>query len=581
MRHGLALIPLLASLAASAQAPAEAPPESRTLPVREVTVFKDGHAFVLHNGATPTDADGNVVLDHLPAPVLGTFWAYSDEPKAELTGVRSGRSRVTRRRTALDVSELLLANPGKRLEICEHGESPYEATLIGIPTRSAEELERLGKPYEDDKLAQHGAIAMLRTAKGVKPLAIDKIARLTFLDEPGTTVPFEEHRERLTLRLDWKGNKAKQATVGMTYLQKGIRWIPQYRIDTDGEGKARVTLQATLINELVDLTNVTAHLVVGVPSFAFKDKVDPISLQKAVAQLSQHFQTDSQTAYAFSNAIMSQAVWQPNHHASQPQPANGGGMDLGPTIEAGGRSEDLYVFRVENLTLRKGERLTLPLADMTMDYDDVYILDVSFRPPQEIMRNFNSRQQSQLAKAFHAPKVEHRIRLHNRGGAPITTAPALLLRNGRVLAQSMTTYTAPGNACDLTLTQAVNISVARHDRELERIPEATRWRGIDFMRVDLEGTLTLHNFGDKTVTVEIQRRVLGTADNAGADGKIEALHGLDTELADSGSYPYWWRWYSWPWWWSHFNPISQIAWKQEIEPGGRAELTYTWHYFWH
>lgn len=45
------------------------PPAANTLaklPVREVTAFKDGHAFVLHEGSLPTDASGNVVMDYLP-----------------------------------------------------------------------------------------------------------------------------------------------------------------------------------------------------------------------------------------------------------------------------------------------------------------------------------------------------------------------------------------------------------------------------------------------------------------------------------------------------------------------------------
>ena len=35
----------------------------------------------------------------------------------------------------------------------------------------------------------------------------------------------------------------------MIYLQRGIRWIPEYRVEIDGKGEARVKLQATLINE--------------------------------------------------------------------------------------------------------------------------------------------------------------------------------------------------------------------------------------------------------------------------------------------------------------------------------------------
>src|SRR5207247_6208597 len=107
--------------------------------------------------------------------------------------------------------------------------------------------------------------------------------------------------------LDW-GNAAREKTarVGMMYVQKGIRWIPGYKVELDGKGHATLRLQATLVNELMDLEDVTAHLVIGVPSFAFKETPDPIALQRSFAQLSRYFQQESQTAYAFGNAILSQ-----------------------------------------------------------------------------------------------------------------------------------------------------------------------------------------------------------------------------------------------------------------------------------
>ena len=64
------------------------------MPVREVTVFKDGHAFVLHEGNLPVAVDGSVALDGLPAPVLGTFWPYSAEKGATLRAVVAGQKRV-------------------------------------------------------------------------------------------------------------------------------------------------------------------------------------------------------------------------------------------------------------------------------------------------------------------------------------------------------------------------------------------------------------------------------------------------------------------------------------------------------
>ena len=85
----LATVLLALCLASIVRADAPTPFKSLAkMPVKEVTVFKDGHAFVLHEGKMPTDAAGNVVMDYLPAPVLGTFWPYSAEKSAKLTGGR-------------------------------------------------------------------------------------------------------------------------------------------------------------------------------------------------------------------------------------------------------------------------------------------------------------------------------------------------------------------------------------------------------------------------------------------------------------------------------------------------------------
>src|SRR4029450_6510854 len=89
----LALVHLALVLGARAQ---EATPQSAvsSLPVREVTVFKDGHALILHEGPLAVDGAGNVLLDALPAPVLGTFWPFSSDPGARLASVVAGQRKV-------------------------------------------------------------------------------------------------------------------------------------------------------------------------------------------------------------------------------------------------------------------------------------------------------------------------------------------------------------------------------------------------------------------------------------------------------------------------------------------------------
>jgi len=548
------------------------------MPVKEVTVFKNGHAFVLHEGSMPTDADGNVVLDYLPRPIIGTFWAYSADTKAKLTAVVSGKHIVSVKRTALTIPELIEGNIGAKVRITEAGLSAYESTILGIPTRSSEELSRISPPGNPDTLPQRGSIVLLKFEGGVKAVPIARITEITFLDEPKPELAGEEFRNIMTLRLDWNKRKPeKTANVGMVYVQRGIRWIPNYRIDIDGQGNAVVKLQATLINELTDIEDVKAHLVIGVPTFAFEQTPDPISLQQTIAQLSSHFQRDSQTAFAFSNMIMSQAE---RPVRRQTVPAGAGTIDLGPNIAGSEKNEDLYIFTLEHVTLKKGQRMVVPVAEYKLKYSDVFVLDLPFGPPPEVRHRFNDDQQAKLARLYHAPKVMHKIRLVNNAKCPLTTAPALILREGRVIAQGMMTYTAVGASSDLELTTAVDIAVEKLDKETDRIPDAAKWDGYNYAKSNLTGTIHLTNHRLETVELEIRRSVLGHIDSASYEGIVEHLGRHEGEWMASDGLPFWWNWYNWPYWWYHFNAVGRITWKYELKPGKSVELEYKWHYFW-
>ena len=548
------------------------------MPVKEVTVFKDGHAFVLHEGSMPTDADGNVVLDYLPTPIKGTFWSYSAQDNAKLTGVVTGRRIVSFDKTALNIPELIRANVGARVRIAEAGLSAYECVILAIPSRSSQELSRTNPPSEPLALSQPGNIVLLKFEGGIKAVPIDNIREITFLEEPKPTLAHEEFRNIMTLKLDWgRREPAQTANVGMVYVQRGIRWIPNYRVDIDGSGQAVIKLQATIINELADIEDVKAHLVIGVPKFAFEETPDPISLQQTVAQLSSHFRRDSQSAYAFSNMIMSQSMAPVRHTEIQ---RNSETIDLGPDVAESARNEDLYVFTLEHVTLKKGRRMVVPVAEYKLKYKDVFVLDLPFGPPPEVRQRFNNEQTAQLARLYYAPKVMHKIRLANDAECPLTTAPALILNQGRLIGQSMMTYTAVGASSDLELTVAVDIAVKRQDVETERINDAARWDGNVYARSNLTGTISLTNHSAKTVDLEVRRTVLGNLDSASDNGKMEHLGRQEGGWMTIDDYPFWWSWYNWPYWWYRFNAIGRVNWQLKLGPEQSIELEYKYHYFW-
>ncbi len=551
------------------------------MPVKEVTVFKDGHAYVVHEGTMPTQ-NGNVVLDLLPTPVLGTFWPYSLDKNATLHSVTAGQRRVKIDQTAMSIRELIEANIGAEVVITEGHKPAYQATIVKLLTRSAEELAATLPPGSGERLPIKSNVLLLKTIEGTRAIAIEQISDIKFVGKYETKLAQEELRNLLTMKLDWGANPvAKSADVGMAYVQKGIRWIPNYRIELDGMGKAVVKLQATILNELTDLNNATMNLVVGVPSFYFKETTDPIALSQAVAQLSPYFQTDASTQYAMSNAMMTQ-VARGGEVRVRPGAGGGGGgavPDLGPEIGGATQSEDLFVFTVKNVTLAKGQRMVIPVSQYSLEYKDIYTLDVPFTPPTELRTQVNE-QQAELIRLMLAPKVLHKIRLFNGNSQPLTTAPALLLKDGRVLSQGMMTYTSKGGAVDITLTTAVDVRVKKTDKEAKRTPNAVTFDGHAFWRVDVSSTLELTNQSGKPIEIEVTRFVLGNVGEADQGATAEMVNLLEDDAAVSYARPPWWGYYAWPNWWGRLNGIGRVTWSPKLEPGKSAKLSYSWYYYW-
>jgi hypothetical protein len=551
------------------------PQNQSDFPIKEITVFKDGHVLVRHEGAVQTNASGDVVMDYVPVPVLGTFWAYSNDKSGKLLSVSAGKHEVKTEKIATTLGELLEANPGKEVVITERSfnsqqGASYTGTIIGIPGRDADDL---------DSSSNSDQVILVKTNEGTRAVIFRNIYSVTFKDSYNSKLTIEELNNQLIFDLDWNNrNSTDKANLGLIYVQKGIRWIPSYQVVIDGKGTATVRLQATLINELRDLKNVNLNLVVGVPSFMFKDTLDPMSLRQAAEKLSTYF--DQNSAAGLSNTIsMTQTARMreiPSRSDDDEPPLN-----LGPDIPGISGSDDLYIFNLKSISLNKNDRMILPITEFTVKYEDVYALNLPFAPPLDVRQSFNSRQQAELAQLLKAPKVMHKLRFINSSAHPITTAPGLIVKDNQVLAQGLMTYTPVGAATDLDITSSVDIDVKRSDVEIDRVQNAVKRNGYDYARVNLTGTVELTNYRKVPVKLEISRYVLGNVDKADNGGKIERLNAIeDGRWVTPGTVPAWWGWYTWPDWWSMFNGIDHVRWNVTLDSGKNVKLGYTWHYFW-
>lgn len=555
------------------------------MPVKEITVFKDGHALIIHEGEMKADKDGAVIIENLPRPVLGTFFPYSSSKGAPLQSVTTGRRKIDRAQTALTTAELVAANIGAAVHIDEligEGEKArlvsYDAVIMGIPQRSAKEVADENGADESQTLPIKSALVQLKIDSGVSFVPIERIQTITFKSGAELKPKLTEQDLRNVLTLNFQNKSSGMVACGMMYVEKGIRWIPSYKVTIDGQGHAVVKLQATIVNDLIDLDNVDCNLTVGVPSFAFKGEADPISLSQSLAIVARNALPESRLRNNFSNSIMSQSASGSLEQYDQSSPEA-----PSEAKREGTKNEDLFVFNLKNITLKKGERMVVPVQQYNVDYKDLYCLDIAAAPPPEVSQQLAGRSDEKVAEQN---KVMHKIRLFNSTRQPFTTAPALVMvaqKNDKsdgaarteVLAQGMMTYASPGSNSDLTLTNAIDVKVKRDEREIERKADAVTWQDYKYARVNLAGSVSLTNYGNKPVAIEITRKVLGRLDTASTGGQMKMVNTVD-ELGLPG----WWAHYSWPGWWAYMNGIGEFKWTRTIEAGKSIDVDYTWHYFW-
>lgn len=598
MRRIGAMIWIVVVFGLGATFPLRADISEFTPKITDVTVFKDGHALVMSRGLVTLE-DGWCRTREVPAPVLGTFWTFVADSNSQVDFVKAGFVETEETRPCLTFEEIIQANVGKRAVIVEQPKDAepisHQGVLLGILQHETErEVEasrtlpggrdwrgrwisnRQIRETKEDKVKSLASFVMLQKESGVQMIKRENVRSICLADDKPATAHTETRKVReISMHVVRKGKPLSgEREVGMIYLQKGVRWIPDYRINLVGNGKATVSLQGTIINDLADMENVELRLVVGVPSFIMKEALSPMALREIGLQLSSYFAPPSrggrETQFDYmSNAMMSQRVMP----VSGEEAAAAGG----PDIPSEGQQEDLFLYHKPGITLKKGERAVIKLLEVTVPYEDIYTWEVPPIPPREMWRHVNQDQQRQMLRALMGAKAMHEIRLTNTGSEPWTTGPATIFKEGTPLGQQLLTYTSVKNTVDVPVTIATDLNTKKEDAEVSRKLRALTIDRTDYTKVVLHGKLTVTNFKDRPVHMYVKRKVLGTVTAATADGKIVMSNiAEDTSLhrEDYG----WYSW-SWPSWFYGVNPISEITWEAVIPEGKSATFEYDWYYY--
>jgi hypothetical protein len=527
---------------------------SVTAKVKSIAAFKNGLGFFVREGEANL-SDGWATYDGIPPAALGTFWVGSGKPGVGIERLVASEEEVSKTVPAVSIGEMLSANVGRQVTLTV-GEK-ISGKLIAVPEdRKPTSDQPIPRGYYPPPLPQ-SSIVLVETNAGVVAVNKNEIRCVEFGagDKPVSADAILKEKVK-RLRFKMTGAKDK-APVTIAYLQKGISWSPAYLVELLDDNKARITMQGLLVNDVEDIDGVNVSFVVGYPNFIMSDTLSPLSLTQSlsdfVASLD-HFSVGRAYGSGGYGGMAQQSFsYDYTSPASGPAPSNGFGYSAAKETP-GAPEEDLFLYQMKGVSLKKGERAYYTVFSAETPYKHVYqwdIPDTSNVQPNGYVDNSQRSDRNENVPV--GEQVWHKIRLTNTSKYPWTTAPAMAMSNGQPLSQDSISYTPKGADGDLKITVATDLKGSRTEVEKSRgsIVIATR----NFIDITADGKLTLKSFKTKPVTVTINKTLTGEATSAGQGGKItKKMEGLRA-----------------------VNPTSVISWDVVLKPGEEKTVDYTYH----
>ena len=555
------------------------------LTTEQVVVFKDGYCLVVKDGVAKTDENGFAHTYEVPdAAVLGSFWAIPEtgEIKSMIAGWDEIKNEEVKEINCTTVYSILKANIGRECRFMI-GDQQFDGTILKLLSNPVDtaEANRTRAQLATAALVSSRVVLneqpathfLLRSETGDVMLAINQVQNLTIDQMVSTTEQsFVEVTKKKQLKFDF-GQPNQDVKIKLMYFRPDVRWIPTYRIELTNEpfknkagsaprNTARIAMQGEILNEAEDLVDVPFHVVVGVPNFRFRGTPSPLVLeaqmQNSLSVVAPQLMTNQPSNLnAMSNALYTQRAGE--FRSNRASGGDGSAQIVMPNELSGKASQDLFVYKLNKMTLKKGERASVPILTTEVGYRDVYTWDVMVKHSESYAPT-SADMSSPLVLSDN--KVWRQVELVNDTDIPWTTGAAMFVDGFQPLAQELLTYTSPGGICRVPITVAVDLRGKVDDQEVSRDLNALRWRGANYAKVVGEINAELANNKSVKVPIEMSIRFGGKATTASDDGEI-SLSPYNQSDWEGGRG-------------NAINNSCVVRWTAEIEPGEcfKPEVTY-------
>jgi hypothetical protein len=487
------------------------------LPVKRISIFKNGTALVTREGKAPVK-EGNVLLP-IPREILfGSYWIGAAKDNSVKSLVFKNDT-IQKKKPSKQLWHFLAGNVGKTVSITlsQKPEKPITGKIVSFDAESM-----------TVKVKQDNRVTLLH---------VPGIYQIDFTEEENKTFLEDEVQRIMLLKPEKASN---ELSLQELYMQHGINWIPSYLLKLKDDKTARLEMKAVIENTVDDWVDAETELVVGSPQLFFGQRRDPVTYDYLTVDAAQGgVSYDAQPMQMLSNAVM---------RSQAPAEAADEAFTSEFSTE-GEKASDLYIYKIGKVTLPKNGKGSYSVFATSVEYKDKY---EGIIPDKT--NYFYSRYCDPGESNF---DVFHSLELKNTASVPLTTAPVLVInQKEQFLAQDIIKYTPVGGAADVKLSKAIDIVLRNVEEESSRIDQAKKIGKTQYGKVVIKGTVSINNLQDKEVTVVIKKNVNGSVTSQSDSGKVT-----------KGS-PY-----------NDLNPFSTIQWEVKMSSNTRKSLSYEYEVF--
>lgn len=514
--------------AASALLALQAKPSLVTPKVVSVSMFKNGYAFVTRE-VTLNEGAANVV--EVPQTSLGSLWFWPDAGTIDtITSVDESESKT------LEIpfgswDEVFAANIGKNFLITIE----VSTTKDGKETQTQTVYEGVLRMYKQNMIG-------IETAEGVEFLDRKRVSRVLAKDK--SVVFSSKQVEKTPIRYYAMATKGGAKKVMMLSLERGMAWAPGYAIDLSNDKKLNFTAKATLLNDLIDLSGSRVRLITGFPSLQFQNILDPLTSRMSVDDWLFAISPGGMAGGmggSMGNFAGSRAGEMRAAKAAAPITADSaafftyasGDSPLVASNATGEQLDDLFLYDLDNVSLKRGARSYQYLYQFDADYRRIYTWG-----------------------GFEGAPVQHVIKFKNPTNKPISTAAATIFKKGEITGQGMMTYTAGNTESELVIGRSLDFKTDVETDVTDRQAGAIKDKKGNAISDLVTYEVTLEISNPKTEAAEfniirtIQGKLVSSEPKAVPDVKASGVKGS--------------------------NPLTKLEWTVSVPPGDSKTIKFSY-----